>query len=121
VPRSLSLCGVTSLRFALTRNVEVGAVELCEGAANATHITAPAGSISKYGQRASAMCRQEKLARQWIAKAKAAGVYKVRRASIDVNQVRKMKADGIGPGDIAKALNRPSVYRVLAGASPAPQ
>lgn len=50
-----------------------------------------------------------------IAKAKAAGVYKGRPASIDADQVRKMKADGMGPTEIAKALKigRASVYRVL--------
>jgi DNA invertase Pin-like site-specific DNA recombinase len=54
-----------------------------------------------------------------IAKAKAAGVYKGRPASIDVDQVRKMKADGMGPTEIAKALKigRASVYRVLAAAA----
>jgi DNA invertase Pin-like site-specific DNA recombinase len=54
-----------------------------------------------------------------IAKAKAAGVYKGRVASIDADQVRKLKADGAGASEIAKALKigRASVYRVL-GASP---
>jgi DNA invertase Pin-like site-specific DNA recombinase len=51
-----------------------------------------------------------------IAKAKAAGVYKGRPASIDAAQVRKMKADGFGPSRIAKELKigRASVYRALA-------
>jgi DNA invertase Pin-like site-specific DNA recombinase len=50
-----------------------------------------------------------------IAKAKAAGVYKGRPASIDGDQVRAMKAQGIGASEIAKALKigRASVYRVL--------
>jgi DNA invertase Pin-like site-specific DNA recombinase len=50
-----------------------------------------------------------------IAKAKAAGVYKGRPASIDATRVREMKAEGMGPTEIAKALNigRASVYRVL--------
>jgi DNA invertase Pin-like site-specific DNA recombinase len=50
-----------------------------------------------------------------IAKAKAAGVYKGRQASIDAEQVRKMRDDGFGPTEIAKALKigRASVYRVL--------
>ena len=50
------------------------------------------------------------------AKAKAAGVYKGRPASIDAEQVRKMKADSIRPTDIAIALKigRASVYRLLA-------
>jgi DNA invertase Pin-like site-specific DNA recombinase len=39
-----------------------------------------------------------------IAKAKAAGVYKGRPASIDAAQVRAMKAQGLGASEIAKAL-----------------
>jgi DNA invertase Pin-like site-specific DNA recombinase len=51
-----------------------------------------------------------------ITKAKEAGVYKGRPASIDRGQVRQMKADGLGPSKIAKALGigRASVYRALA-------
>jgi DNA invertase Pin-like site-specific DNA recombinase len=50
-----------------------------------------------------------------IAKAKAAGVYKGRRPSIDVIKVQDMKKKGFGPSEIAKALNigRASVYRAL--------
>jgi DNA invertase Pin-like site-specific DNA recombinase len=50
-----------------------------------------------------------------IAKAKAAGVYKGRPASIDAAQVRDMKARGLGATEIAKALKigRASVYRAL--------
>jgi DNA invertase Pin-like site-specific DNA recombinase len=50
-----------------------------------------------------------------IAKAKAAGVYKGRPASIEASQVRKLKSQGMRPVDIAKALKigRASVYRVL--------
>lgn len=52
-----------------------------------------------------------------IAKAKASGVYKGRKPSIDVAQVRAMKAQGVGPAAIAKALKiaRASVYRALEG------
>jgi hypothetical protein len=48
-----------------------------------------------------------------IAKAKAAGVYKGRPASIDVTKVRQLKAQGMGASEIAKALKigRASVYR----------
>jgi DNA invertase Pin-like site-specific DNA recombinase len=51
-----------------------------------------------------------------IAKAKDAGVYKGRPASIDAAQVRQLKAEGLGPSKIAKALRigRASVYRALA-------
>jgi DNA invertase Pin-like site-specific DNA recombinase len=56
-----------------------------------------------------------------IAKAKAAGVYKGRPASIDASQVRAMKAQGLGASEIAKALRigRASVYRVLKAGSAA--
>jgi DNA invertase Pin-like site-specific DNA recombinase len=51
-----------------------------------------------------------------IAKAKAAGVYKGRKPSIDRLAVKKLHADGMGPAAIAKRLKigRASVYRVLA-------
>src|SRR5246127_763338 len=50
-----------------------------------------------------------------IADAKARGVYRGRKASIDPAKVRQMKADGMGPSAIAKALRigRASVYRAL--------
>ena len=50
-----------------------------------------------------------------IADAKARGVYKGRKASIDPAKVKQMKADGMGPSAIAKALKigRASVYRAL--------
>jgi DNA invertase Pin-like site-specific DNA recombinase len=50
-----------------------------------------------------------------IAKAKAAGVYKGRPPSIEASRVRELKAEGMRPSDIAKALKigRASVYRVL--------
>jgi DNA invertase Pin-like site-specific DNA recombinase len=55
-----------------------------------------------------------------IAKAKAEGIYKGRPASIDVAQVREMKAGGMGATAIAKALSihRASVYRLLEDGSP---
>ena len=51
-----------------------------------------------------------------IADAKARGVYKGRKASIDPVKVRQMKAEGKGASAIAKALRigRASVYRALA-------
>ncbi len=53
-----------------------------------------------------------------IAKAKAKGdVYKGRKRSIDVDEVRRLKdEEGLGATEIAKRLNlaRSSVYRVLA-------
>jgi DNA invertase Pin-like site-specific DNA recombinase len=51
-----------------------------------------------------------------ISDAKARGVYKGRKASIDPAKVKRMKTDGMGPSAIAKALKigRASVYRALA-------
>lgn len=50
-----------------------------------------------------------------IAKAKAAGLYKGRKPSVDVSAVRKLRASGVGPVEIAKRLGigRASVYRAL--------
>jgi DNA invertase Pin-like site-specific DNA recombinase len=50
-----------------------------------------------------------------IADAKARGVYQGRKASVDPAKVKAMKADGMGPSAIAKALKigRASVYRAL--------
>jgi len=54
-----------------------------------------------------------------IAKAKAAGVYKGRPATIEAAQVCELKAQGIGASEIAQRLKigRASVYRVLGGPS----
>src|SRR5665647_1730856 len=50
-----------------------------------------------------------------IAKAKAAGVYKGRRPSVDVSRVRALKQEGMGASEIDKSLGigRASVYRAL--------
>jgi DNA invertase Pin-like site-specific DNA recombinase len=50
-----------------------------------------------------------------IADAKARGVYKGRKPSIDGAKIKQMAADGMGPSMIAKALKigRASVYRAL--------
>ena len=50
-----------------------------------------------------------------IADAKARGVYRGRKASIDPGTVKALKAEGMGPSAIAKALKigRASVYRAL--------
>jgi len=51
-----------------------------------------------------------------IASAKARGVYKRRKASINSAKIKKMKAGSVGASAIAKALKigRASVYRALA-------
>jgi DNA invertase Pin-like site-specific DNA recombinase len=50
-----------------------------------------------------------------IAKAKAANVYKGRKPSVPVEEVRRLAGEGVGPTDIAKRLGigRASVYRAL--------
>lgn len=52
-----------------------------------------------------------------IAQAKAKGVYRGRKASIDLAQVAKLSAEGLGATAIAERLGigRASVYRLLAG------
>jgi len=52
-----------------------------------------------------------------IAKAKAEGVYKGRKPSIDAAQVRGLAAEGLGATEIARRLSigRASVYRMLGG------
>jgi DNA invertase Pin-like site-specific DNA recombinase len=58
--------------------------------------------------------------REGIAKAKAAGLYRGRKPSIDAARVRTMAADGTGPAEIARTLGiaRSSVYLALKGAPP---
>lgn len=50
-----------------------------------------------------------------IAKAKAAGVYKGRKPSVPVDEVKRLSAAGVNPSEIAKQLGvgRTSVYRAL--------
>jgi len=50
-----------------------------------------------------------------IAKAKAKGVYKGRRPTIDADQIKQLKSEGLGATAIAKRLkiHRDSVYRIL--------
>lgn len=54
--------------------------------------------------------------REGIDKAKANGIYKGRKPTVPVDEVRKLKAEGMAPTEIAKRLNvgRASVYRALA-------
>jgi len=50
-----------------------------------------------------------------IAKAKAEGKYKGRRPSVDIEAVRKLRAEGLGATEIAERLGigRASVYRAI--------
>lgn len=54
-----------------------------------------------------------------IAKAKAEGVYKGRKPSLDAGEVRRLAAEGVGATEIARRLGcgRASVYRLLSGAA----
>tara|TARA_R110002012_G_scaffold16357_2_gene63238 strand:+ start:9062 stop:9607 length:546 start_codon:yes stop_codon:yes gene_type:complete len=58
--------------------------------------------------------RKERQA-EGIAKAKAKGIYKGRKAQIDATEVCRLRKEGIGASAIARQLNisRASVYRVL--------
>ena len=53
--------------------------------------------------------------KEGIARAKAAGIYKGRKPSINRDEVRRLRAEGRKPFEIARALmiERPSVWRVL--------
>jgi DNA invertase Pin-like site-specific DNA recombinase len=53
--------------------------------------------------------------REGIERAKAAGVYKGRKPSVDVIAVRQLRDEGVSPTEIAKRLRigRASVYRAL--------
>ena len=53
--------------------------------------------------------------REGIERAKAAGVYKGRKPSVDVTAVRELRGQGVSPTEIAKQLRigRASVYRAL--------
>lgn len=61
--------------------------------------------------------RRERQA-EGIAKAKAAGVYKGRKPTVDVEAVRRLVAEGVGPAEVARRLGigRASVYRIMQGA-----
>ncbi|MGB3025826.1 recombinase family protein [Paradevosia shaoguanensis] len=53
--------------------------------------------------------------REGIQRAKERGIYKGGAARLDHDQIRKLKADGLGPSEIARAIgcSRMQVYRVL--------
>lgn len=54
-----------------------------------------------------------------IAAAKGRGVYKGRKAKLDVSEIRRLRGEGLGATEIARQLGigRASVYRILANGS----
>lgn len=72
--------------------------------------------LGVFAQFETAIRRERQM--EGIVKAKAAGVYKGRKPSVPVDQVRQLKAEGVSPTDIARQLKigRGSVYRALAEA-----
>jgi DNA invertase Pin-like site-specific DNA recombinase len=78
----------------------------------------PAGTaflqmLGVFAQFETALRKERQM--EGIEKAKAAGVYKGRKPSVDVAKVRELRAEGVGPAEIAKRLGigRASVYRAL--------
>lgn len=54
-----------------------------------------------------------------IEKAKAEGRYKGRPVTMDASELRKLKAEGVGPAEIAGRMNcsRSALYKILNAAS----
>ncbi|RVO54953.1 recombinase family protein [Sinorhizobium meliloti] len=69
--------------------------------------------LGVFAEFETAIRRERQL--EGVAKAKANGVYKGRKASIDADRIRQLVAAGKGATEIAKELNigRASVYRYL--------
>lgn len=69
--------------------------------------------LAVFAQFETAIRRERQM--EGIAKAKEAGVYKGRKPSVPVDEVRRLKNEGVSPTEIAKRLKigRGSVYRAL--------
>jgi DNA invertase Pin-like site-specific DNA recombinase len=54
-----------------------------------------------------------------IKRAKEAGVYRGRKATIDADEVKRLLASGLGPSEVAKqmGIGRASVYRAIENSS----
>jgi DNA invertase Pin-like site-specific DNA recombinase len=81
--------------------------------------TTPAGiaflqMLGVFAQFETALRKERQM--EGIAKAKAAGVYKGRKPSVPVDEVRRLEAEGLNPTQISKRLKigRASVYRASA-------
>lgn len=73
--------------------------------------------LGVFAQFETAIRRERQM--EGISKAKAAGVYKGRKPSVPVDEVHRLKAEGVKPAEIARTLKigRASVYRALEGAA----
>lgn len=78
----------------------------------------PAGTaflqmLGVFAQFETALRRERQM--EGIAKAKAAGVYQGRKPTVPVDEVRRLRQEGVSPTEIAKRLSigRASVYRAL--------
>jgi len=71
------------------------------------------GMLSVFSEFETNLRRERQL--EGIAKAKARGVYKGRKPNIDADEVRRLKATGMGASQIANEIGcgRASVYRLL--------
>ncbi len=71
--------------------------------------------LGVFAEFETALRRERQL--EGIAKAKAQGVYKGRKPSVDVDAVRELREQGVGASEIASRLRigRASVYRALSG------
>lgn len=71
--------------------------------------------LGVFAQFETALRKERQL--EGISKAKAAGVYKGRKPSVDVTAVRALRDQGVGGSEIASRLGigRASVYRALSG------
>lgn len=94
------------------KNVHLKALEQPVGTAT------PAGKaflqmLGVFAEFETALRRERQM--EGIAKAKAAGVYKGRKPSVPVEEVCRLKDEGVPPSEIAKRLGvgRTSVYRAL--------
>jgi DNA invertase Pin-like site-specific DNA recombinase len=74
--------------------------------------------LGVFAQFETALRRERQM--EGIAKARAAGVYKGRRPSVDAAAVRSLRDQGLGGSEIAKKLGigRASVYRALGADQP---
>jgi DNA invertase Pin-like site-specific DNA recombinase len=69
--------------------------------------------LGVFAEFATNLRRERQL--EGISSAKAAGVYKGRKSSVDIQEVRRLKAEGLGVTEISNRLRigRTSVYRAL--------